>query len=123
MLGAQSVHILGRRVPNEILQRTALVITLAGVWQLFGVMVLTVTEQLGAPYVDIRLEQIIFEQVSAFNTVGLSANLTPKLSDAGKLWITLSMFAGRLGPLTIAIAVLKRPAVPYEYPVERVMIG
>ena len=121
--GAEHVNLLGRRVPNDVLQRTALVIALAALWQLFGIVVLAITEQVGRPGVDTRFEQVIFEQVSAFNTVGLTANLTPHLSDSGKLWISLSMFVGRLGPLTIAIAVLKRPSSRYDFPVERVMIG
>lgn len=123
MTGAEHVNLLGRRVPLDVLQRTALVVALAALWQLFGVVVLAITEQVGQHGVETRFEQVIFEQVSAFNTVGLTANLTPKLSDPGKLWISLSMFAGRLGPLTIAIAVLKRPQSRYEFPVERVMIG
>jgi trk system potassium uptake protein TrkH len=49
--------------------------------------------------------------------------LTPLLSTPGKLWIVASMFVGRLGPLTVAFAVLSRPRVLFQYPTERVMIG
>ncbi len=45
--------------------------------------------------------QILFEVTSAFGTVGLSTGITPSLSDLSKLIITLTMFIGRLGPLTI----------------------
>lgn len=122
MVGHEHISLFGRRVPQDVLQRTGLVIGLAMFWQVLGVFILVLTESVGSAGAP-RLEEVIFEQVSAFNTVGLSANLTPELSTAGKLWITLSMFAGRLGPLTMALAVFKRPAPRYQYPVERVMIG
>jgi trk system potassium uptake protein TrkH len=70
------------------------------------------------------LGDVLFETVSAFGTVGLSRNLTPRLSDGGKLLISAMMFVGRLGPLTIAYALVgRRRAAVYEYPEERVMIG
>lgn len=46
--------------------------------------------------------QVLFEVVSAFGTVGLSTGITPNLADASKLILCLTMFFGRLGPLTIA---------------------
>lgn len=120
VLGRPNVSLFGRRIPADVLQRTVLVIALATIWQAIGIFVLTLTENVpdGA-----RFEQVIFEQVSAFNTVGLTDDLTPRLSVAGKLWIALSMFVGRVGPLTLGLAVLRRPARHFEYPVERVMVG
>ena len=66
----------------------------------------------------------MFEAVSAFGTVGLSTGATALLSQKGKLVVTLLMFIGRLGPLTIAYAFMqpRRPA-RYTYAEERVMIG
>ena len=52
--------------------------------------------------------KLIFEEVSAFATVGLSTGITPYLSDTGKLIITVSMFVGRIGPLTLAVFLSKR---------------
>jgi trk system potassium uptake protein TrkH len=56
--------------------------------------------------------------------VGLSTGVTPDLSETGRYIITLAMFVGRIGPLTIVLA-MARPvtAVRYEYPPEAVMIG
>lgn len=122
MVGHEHISLFGRRIPQDVLQRTGLVIGLAILWQTIGLLILVLTESVGSPGAP-RLEEVLFEQVSAFNTVGLSTGVTLKLSTAGKLWITLSMFAGRLGPLTMALAVFKRPAPRYQYPVERVMIG
>ena len=96
-------------------------VSLAMLWNLVGIFLLTVTEQVGD---SLRFEQVIFEQISAFGTVGLSTGLTPELSAAGKLWIIASMFAGRVGPLTVALAVIRpRTPPPYTYPYEPVMIG
>ena len=65
-----------------------------------------------------------FEVMSAFSTTGLSTGITPKLSVPGKLLITLMMFIGRIGPLTLALAFsLSVKARAVALPQERVMIG
>jgi len=67
---------------------------------------------------------LLFETVSAFSTTGMSTGITPKLSVAGKLLIIVTMLIGRVGPLTVALALsaqARRPA--HELPEERVMIG
>jgi len=66
-----------------------------------------------------------FETVSAFATVGLSTGITPDLSDWGKIQIALLMLIGRVGPLTIAVAVARRRKRPLnlEYYRENVMVG
>ncbi|MEA3305658.1 MAG: potassium transporter TrkG, partial [Candidatus Omnitrophota bacterium] len=65
-----------------------------------------------------------FEVTSAFGTVGLTTGVTPHLSIAGKILIIITMFAGRIGPLTLALAVaLKEEKVVYTYPEEKVMVG
>ena len=120
LTGREQVHMLGRRIPHDVVRRAALVIAVAAIWNAVGIMVLSITEGTRA---DVRFEHIIFEQVSAFATVGLSAGLTPELSVAGKLWIIASMFVGRLGPLTVALAVMTHARARFEYPQERVMIG
>lgn len=67
---------------------------------------------------------MIFEVVSAFGTVGLSCGITAKFHVAGKLLITLLMFLGRLGPLTIVLAFsgYKR-RINYTYAEEKIMVG
>ena len=62
------------------------------------ILLLTLTED--QPFMRLTLEA-----VSAFATVGLSAGVTGSLSVAGKLIITATMFLGRVGPFTIALAV------------------
>ena len=69
--------------------------------------------------------ELIFEAFSAFSTVGLSTGVTPELSVAGKLLVALLMFVGRIGPLTLALAVASRAssASVLKLPQERVLIG
>jgi trk system potassium uptake protein len=68
--------------------------------------------------------KLIFEEVSAFGTVGLSTGITPFLSDFGKLIITVSMFIGRIGPLTLAIFLSRRMiSTKYKYPEVNIMVG
>lgn len=67
---------------------------------------------------------LMFEEVSAFGTVGLTTGITPLLSDAGKTIILLSMFIGRIGPLTLAIFLSRRiVSTNYRYPEIHVMVG
>jgi len=67
---------------------------------------------------------LMFESASALGTVGLSTGVTPHLTGAGKLVITLAMFFGRLGPLTIlASLILKINTAKYSYPDEPLVIG
>lgn len=68
---------------------------------------------------------IFFEVVSAFATVGLSLGITPYLTVAGKAAIIALMFIGRIGPLTMALAIgqKKQDSGNFKYPNGRIMIG
>lgn len=68
---------------------------------------------------------LIFESVSAFGTVGLSLGITPHLSYLGKIVIILTMYVGRIGPLTLALLIGKKvqPPAVIRYPEESVMVG
>jgi trk system potassium uptake protein TrkH len=69
-------------------------------------------------------QRVLFEVTSAFGTVGLSTGITGGLSGLSKLCITATMFAGRVGPLTLALAVAFRErADKYMFPEENVMVG
>lgn len=73
---------------------------------------------------DFRFLQLLFETVSAFGTVGLSTGITPDLSVIGRLIIIATMFIGRLGPLTLTLALIRaRRTSTYQYPKEIIRIG
>jgi trk system potassium uptake protein len=126
LLGAVWSNIKGKEdvifFRNRILYDTiykALTVTVSG---LFVVMTITMLLTITEPNKDFLM--ILFEATSAFATVGLSMGLTPELSPIGKILIILTMFAGRVGPLTIAYAVaLHRKPDPFKFPKGKIMIG
>jgi trk system potassium uptake protein TrkH len=65
---------------------------------------------------------VLFETVSAFATVGLSTGITPTLSSASKVVLIIIMFAGRVGPITIATSMKARPS-HLKYVEEQIFIG
>ena len=80
-------------------------------------MILTITEQAS-------LESLIFEAVSAFGTVGLTLGVTPHLSIIGKIVIMITMYLGRVGPMTVMLAITrKKRKRDYRYPEDKILIG
>ena len=71
----------------------------------------------------LSLMQLLFEVTSAFGTVGLSTGITPNLCDASKLVVTLIMFIGRLGALTMITIWINRPEQQARYTEESITIG
>jgi trk system potassium uptake protein TrkH len=68
--------------------------------------------------------QIFFEAVSSFSTSGLSPGITPYLCKMGKFFIMISMLIGRIGSLTLVLALTTQKTTQlYSYPEERVIIG
>ena len=111
---------MGRKIGRPIVRSAGLLLVLAVGWNLIGVLLLSHFEQ-GRP--GIELQELLFEQISAFGTVGLSADTTAGLSAAGKLWIIATMYVGRLGPLTLASLALGRRPSNISLPEGKVMIG
>ena len=74
---------------------------------------------------DKQLLDLAFEVYSAFGTVGLSRDLTPSLMSISKFILIVTMFVGRVGPLTIALALSKSKIKKghYTYPQENILIG
>ncbi|MBU0640962.1 MAG: ATPase [Planctomycetes bacterium] len=121
LFGRPDVTLFRRRVAQRNIARMVALIALALVWNAFGCALLAATELGGET--RFALNDILVEQISAFATVGLSTGITPELSFAGKLWITLTMFVGRLGPLTVALVVVAPVSRATRYPEAHVMVG
>ncbi len=115
--GRGRVEIYRRRVPDRLV-REALVVVAMGIFVVaLGVFVLLTVEEMA-------LRDALFEVVSAFGTVGLSTGVTPDLTVAGKIVLMVIMLTGRIGPLTLALAIGQRGERHlYDYPEERVVIG
>jgi len=124
--GSEQVNIFNRTIPAEILTRTlAIVFTSAFfVFVITSILLLWANES-GMHPVETRhlFVEYLFETVSAFGTVGLSMNVTPKLNDVQKLAIIIMMFAGRVGPLTLAFSWYSRRKKSLTYAEETVMVG
>lgn len=115
--GQPSVHVFGRRLGAEV-QRQAVTIALLSV---AAVMAGTISLLL---ITGLDLDAVLFESVSAFGTVGLSTGITGGLPAAAQLVLVALMFAGRLGPITLATALaLRERTRRYELPEERPLVG
>ena len=115
--GRLQAEAFGREIPHFQVHR-ALTVAALGMTLIFVVsLALTFTE-------DIDFLNLFFDTVSAFGTTGLSTGVPPELSLTGKVLFMITMFAGRLGPLTLALALAPREeATVYRFVQERVKIG
>lgn len=108
-----------RQLPPTTIFKAYAVSTMAMMVVGVAVMVLLLTEKAG-------FEQILFEVFSAFGTVGLSTGITPSLTPAGRIVISLVMYIGRLGPLTLGFALAQqaqRRKQTWHYPEETILVG
>ena len=106
-----------RRIPQEVISQAFIIAILA-----LGVVCMqTFLMCLVEPEYDFM--KLLFETVSAFGTVGLSTGITPDLNGCAKLILVLTMFIGRLGPLTIATIWSFKPKAGAGYSEETITIG
>ena len=119
--GESEVNVARRRLSDDISRRALAVAVLFLTTLLTGTLIISLIENGRFP-----LEDILFEASSAMGTVGVSAIGTPNLSSASRAILLPMMFLGRVGPLTLAVAVAKRQGglrTASKYPEERIMIG
>ncbi|WP_231554434.1 TrkH family potassium uptake protein [Arthrobacter sp. L77] len=115
--GGTAVNVFGKRLPRSVHRQAISIVLLAVGLVTTATMFLMLTTDFG-------LDRILFEVVSAFATVGLSTGITAGIPPAGQVVLILVMFAGRLGPVTLATALaLRSKPLYYEYPKERPLIG
>lgn len=117
LLGREDVEMFGRRIPSVIVNRALSIIFVAVLIIGIFLMILLATQPLSS-------EKLTFEAVSAFGTVGLSMDLTKELTPIGRICIILIMFAGRIGPLTLAMAIGERTRTKqYTLPEGHIAVG
>lgn len=115
--GEAAVNVGNRRLPRSIQRQALTLISLSAMVILFSTFMLVATTRF-------TLDQVLFEVLSAAATVGLSTGITADLPDFAKIWLSLLMFVGRLGPVVIASALaLRITKRHYELPKERPLIG
>jgi trk system potassium uptake protein TrkH len=107
----------GREFPAQQIFRSLALLVISLALIIGSFLLLTYTEKFS-------MMRVLFETVSAFGTVGLSTGITPDLSVAGRLVLVLVMFIGRLGPLTLIMALARgQKTADYRFPKESVRIG
>jgi trk system potassium uptake protein TrkH len=113
-----TVNIFDRTLPPPLVTRAFTVISLSLSVIFISSFILLIRE----PWAT--MQEVLFEVFSAFSTVGLSLGITPRLSGLGKILIILTMYIGRIGPLTMLYAVSRRRALgKFKYVEESLMIG
>lgn len=113
----ENIEVFNRRIDWEILNRALAILVIAITYVAFIITCILVID-------NFSMEQVVFEVISAFGTVGLTLGITPNLSVISKLLIIITMFVGRLGPLTFALAIgeSKKKAIS-KYPKENILVG
>ncbi|WP_290850293.1 potassium transporter TrkG [Eubacterium sp. LMAG:50] len=117
--GKEDIEVCRRRINKQNVRSAVAIGTIVLSILAVAIMALSFTE-------DAPLKVITFEAVSALGTVGLSMDFTASLTAIGKLIIIVLMFFGRVGPITIAMAMAGRARKNRKitnYPEKRVMIG
>jgi trk system potassium uptake protein TrkH len=115
--GYDDVRILARTIPVETVFKAVAVVTVSSLLVVFITLLLTLLS-------EGNIFAIAFEVISAFANTGFTLNYTDKLNLAGRLLIVFTMFWGRLGPLTLVVALAQRhrPTL-IHYPEEKIIIG
>ena len=134
--GRQEINVFNKKISTNAINRAIVVISISIFIIIVAISALLITENFETEqHMDVRhsedinvsIGDITFEVVSAFATVGLTVGITPYLTFAGKIVVTLLMIIGRLGPITISIALFKKhkevkqPKV--QYPHGNIIIG
>jgi trk system potassium uptake protein TrkH len=117
--GQKNVVMIDRTIPPELVIRTIALTFISIIIQGGALLVMMAIEK------EQSFFPILFEVVSASGTVGLTMGLTTQLTAMGKFGILLLMFIGRVGPLTMVLALAARPhgRGKLEYPDGRILIG
>lgn len=107
----------GRRISTAAQRQAITVLVLGSSMVVLGTLVIL-------RGTDIPTDKVIFEVVSAFGTVGLSTGITGDLPASGQLMLTLLMYVGRVGPITLAASLaMGRLRAAYRYPEEHPIVG
>ena len=116
--GTERVEVFGRELSYDSIRRSnATVVMSLGVSFIF-IFTLSILEP------GVSIMALTFECVSALSTVGSSLNLTPHLCDASKLLVSLLMFIGRVGLITLMLGIVKQKKnTKYRYPSDNIIIN
>lgn len=134
--GRNEINIFKKNISFEIVKRALVILAISifiVIISILGLLISEISLQEDlygteiAKYTTFSFMDIFFEAVSAFGTVGLSLNVTSGLSSMGKIIILMLMIIGRLGPITISVAIFKNGKEKNEsissYPKGNIIVG
>lgn len=124
--GNQEVNVFNRTIPREISTKTIFIIFASAfsIALITSALLFAAADKITPAESRHLFVQYLFESVSAFGTVGLSMGVTPDLNPFQKLAVMILMFAGRVGPLTLALSLtLRSDKKTLSYAEETVMVG
>lgn len=114
----ERVEIFGREISRDTVRHSDATVVISILTLGFFVFALSLTDG------NIPIFSLFFECVSAMGTVGSSLNVTPHLSDEGKLLISVLMFIGRVGFITLLMGFIKQKKyTKYRYPSDNIFIN
>ncbi|QGH23761.1 TrkH family potassium uptake protein [Clostridium butyricum] len=113
----EDINVFNRRLERDVIKKAYDVITIYFMCCELAVLLICALQPFG-------LKEVFFEVVSALSTVGMSTGITPDLNSLSKFIITLLMFFGRVGSLSVALVFSeKKEYIPIRKPVEKISIG
>lgn len=116
--GKKNLELGGRSISFDLLNKAFTVFIFSATYILIGTFCLSIFEP------NIPILDLVFEEVSAFCTVGLSRGITADLSTPSKIILIVSMYIGRIGTLTLAFALASRvDTTNYRYPKAHILVG
>jgi Trk-type K+ transport system membrane component len=116
--GKKNVEMYKHSISYDLIDKSYSIVLFSLILIFLGCFMLSIAEP------SISFIRLLFEEISAFGTVGLSTGITPGLSDPAKLILIGTMYVGRIGTLTLALALTRKAATTrYRYPQTSVMVG
>ncbi|MEL7657306.1 MAG: potassium transporter TrkG [Bacillota bacterium] len=117
--GNEETVVLRRRVAQVVVSKALSIVGLSMVLIFIMTTIMVSVEE--QPYIN-----VLYEVTSAFGTVGLSTGMTPNLHSFSKVLLIFTMFLGRVGPLTFAVAIAMREKKKLQnavFPEGKIMVG
>lgn len=115
-----------RKIDNNNRTKAFVLVSLA-IFSVLVIFLIVARIEMSNTHYNMTFQEILFETISAFGTVGLSLGITPHLMASSKVILSFLMFLGRLGPITIFGIMNKNWGMPsassIDYPVEKILVG
>ncbi|ALF26112.1 MULTISPECIES: TrkH family potassium uptake protein [Fusobacterium] len=110
------VEVFKRRIDWELINKALAIVVISILYIAVIITILLSIE-------NFSTDRVIYEVISAFSTTGLSMGITASLGIISKFLIIITMFIGRLGPMTVALAFTNNKKSSVKYPKEDILIG